>query len=243
MNYIANLTQTHISELAKFDLIFDANPGYYAWIRNDKQIRVLGDCVQPTPFNLICGNEFVCECIKWFVLESSYTHTQAGLGKYINILGTWYVFLGFSWVVSIDQTGIFIPKEISNQEYKIYPKSTVHILYLRSYKLEHYDEKNKLWLDVGDNYDKLPKNTFFRIKNLNDIVTVGNVSFKRGLTEEEFLKTDQDTYFACTFKGWKYVAVPKTSASSCLRSGRLHLTKEEAIAHSEALIKINKGEI
>ncbi|MBS9442456.1 hypothetical protein [Photorhabdus heterorhabditis] len=73
-----------------------------------------------------------------------------------------------------------------------------------------------------------------------EMITVGTVSFPKPV---DYWLKEWDRYFTATFDGLEYFVWRNNNSDYYrLQSGIIHLTKEAAKQHSEALVKINKGE-
>ncbi|TDB42647.1 hypothetical protein [Photorhabdus luminescens] len=108
---------------------------------------------------------------------------------------------------------------------------------------EMYDDANELWEDIFHHPNWNP-DFKYRRKPETEMITVGKVSFPKPVDykleyNDEYFMLDLTTTISSIRKLiWKN----DICDNRFLELGIIHLTKEAAKQHAEALIKINKGE-
>ena len=105
----------------------------------------------------------------------------------------------------------------------------------------HNDEWSLL--NEYQTYIRLLTNGLFMFRLAQEMVTIGDVSFPK--PESEPLKYDEE-YWVADPAANNYVSASQWSDKLdelvLLRSGLIHLTRENAIEHAKALIKLSGGE-
>ncbi|WP_434526578.1 hypothetical protein [Photorhabdus asymbiotica] len=103
---------------------------------------------------------------------------------------------------------------------------------------EMYDDANELWEDILHHPNWNPD---FKYRRKPEMITVGKISFPKPVDYE--LK-EKDRYFTASSDGVGYFVWRDDNIDYYyLQSGVIHLTKEAAKQHVEAIIKINSDEL
>lgn len=103
-----------------------------------------------------CGSldRFIDQVVLGFTQEDKFTHTRAGLGKYIWYSGSYYKYeessFGIHWVRSVNPDDRFIPREVSNQPFEIYGPEEALKRLGDKVKVEWYCSGESSWLSVDE---------------------------------------------------------------------------------------------
>lgn len=118
---------------------------------------------------------------------------------------------------------------------------------------EAFENHRKVEINRGDGKWKPVKakevtmedlmNPNFEFRQFTEMVKIGNVSFPKPENEGKY----GEIYYYPKFTGGEFYSFATWNehpmGEQLLKSGMLHLTKETAIAHAKALIKLSKGEV
>lgn len=117
-------------------------------------------------------------------------------------------------------------------------------------KLEYRKAYNSSWHEFNPDGSHIFIGSIFNgcyiFRLAQEMITIGDVSFPKPVSEYEkfeegqeyFMPALQSDAFYCHSKWWH-----GTLDTKRLEQGLIHLTKENAIAHAKALIKLSGGKV
>lgn len=173
------------------------------------------------------------------------THTRAGLGEYLLIDGSWYIYDKNNKTVTLstDQTALFVPLEISNKAYQLITFKDVINLLADGIVCERYDEDDKAWYRISKSqaFESIQKYKFFR--QAGTTIKVGETEIAKSIEKGE--KIDQKSYVfvVSTVSPDYYSSVPAGSIVGQwgIEHGIAHRTPQAAKAHTKAIFELLKG--